>query len=570
MKKLLLVGINARYTHSNLALRYLRNSVTDLNFQVEIIEFSINQSLLEIIEQIVIEEPEILAISVYIWNTEIVKELLLEINKILPKIPIILGGPEVSYNPEKWLDKYSSIYFIITGSGEAGFRYLLEEDLKVEQKIITKRNPHFSQIAFPYLSSDFPEIRNKYIYYESSRGCSFKCSYCLSSRADQNLEFRDIETVKKELKFLIDQDPRIIKFVDRTFNAKKEHSRAIWQFLIETNPTTKFHFEVHPELLTDEDLEILQKSPKDLFQFEIGIQSTHPATLAAIHRRSDWQNTSLMIKKLIALNNIHIHVDLIAGLPFESLSEFRNSFNEVYQLHADRFQLGFLKVLPGTKMADKIQEYELAHTSKIPYIILKNKWLSFSELNLLHNIEKLLNVFYNSGKFQMVLKHIINEFDDPFEFYSEFLKFLQTRNFDLQTIKWQKNAYELLLFVKDLFSYQTDFFFDCLRWDWCLQARSHYYPEFLRSDADAKAKRDGYKYLNSKKVKDIIKLGDHDISVSALKKAIYFIPRSDKFKQEFLIVVFINSEPFDIYPKKYLVGSIKFFATQSIFIHTKL
>ena len=219
MKRLLLVGINARYTHLNLAIRYLRNYTIDLEYQTEIIEFSINQNILEILEQIVNTEPEIIAFSVYIWNTDIIRLLLPEIKKILPDSKIILGGPEVSYNPEDWLKEFSEIDFIICGAGEAGFRYLLENDFAVSNAIIRKKNPHFSQIPFPYLSSDFPEIKDKYIYYESSRGCSFKCSYCLSSRSDQALEFRDIENVKKKLTFLIKQNPKIIKFVDRTFNA---------------------------------------------------------------------------------------------------------------------------------------------------------------------------------------------------------------------------------------------------------------------------------------------------------------------------------------------------------------
>lgn len=543
MKKLLLIGINARFTHSNLALRYLRNSITDLVQQTELVEFSINQSILEILEQIVNKKPHILSFSVYIWNTEIVRNLLMEISKVLPHSKIILGGPEVSYAPEKWLSEFPLIDYIITGSGESGFRYLIENNFNHDNAIISKKNEHFSKITFPYLATDFPQIKDKYIYYESSRGCSFKCSYCLSSRTDQALELRDLKTVKKELQFLIEHKPKIIKFVDRTFNASKDHSREIWKFLINLNPKTTFHFEIHPELLNDEDIQILRSCPQGLFQFEIGIQSTNPQTLEAIHRKSSWEKASLMIKQLISLDTIHIHVDLIAGLPYESLKEFKKSFNNISNLQADHCQLGFLKILPGTEMAENVNKFEIAFTSTTPYIILKNKWLSFSELNKLHKIENLLNTLYNSKKYKMILKFLIPEFDSPYTFFNEYLKYVQARNFDLQTKNWQKNACELWGFINTNFADQ-DFFFDCMRWDWCLQANSHYYPEFLRSDTDRKAKQIGYEYLNSHKIKNKIKLDEFEMTISEFKKAIYFMPSSDKFKQQIIndhnIVIFVN------------------------------
>ncbi|MDA3812892.1 MAG: DUF4080 domain-containing protein, partial [Candidatus Cloacimonetes bacterium] len=433
MKKLLLVGINARYTHSNLALRYLRNFVDDLEHKTEILEFSINQDMLAILEQITRVRPEFIALSVYIWNTDIIYSLLPEIKKILPDSKIILGGPEVSYNPEEWLSKFSEIDYIVCGAGEAGLRYLLENGLQIGNQIIRKKNPHFSEIPFAYLPSDFPEIKNKYIYYESSRGCSFKCSYCLSSRSDQTLEFRDLENVRKELAFIIKQEPRIIKFVDRTFNINKEHSREIWKFLIDLEPNMTFHFEIHPELLDDEDLQILKKCPKGLFQFEIGIQSTNPETLKAIQRSGNWEKTADIVHQLISLGNIHIHVDLIAGLPFEDMQGFERSFNDIFNLKADHFQLGFLKVLPGTEMAENADKFGITSTKMNPYIILKNQWLSFDDLNKIHKIETLLNVFSNSNKFKTTLQYLIPRFDSPFIFFNDLLDFLQTRNFDLQT-----------------------------------------------------------------------------------------------------------------------------------------
>lgn len=554
MKKMLLIGVNARYTHSNLALRYLRNFVDDLEYKTEILEFSINQDILEILEQIAQVKPDIIVFSVYIWNTEKILSLLPEVKKVLLDSKIILGGPEVSYNPEDWLIKFPEIDFIICGAGEAGFRYLLKSGLHIENTIIRKNNPHFSELPFPYLLSDFPEIKDKYIYYESSRGCSFKCSYCLSSRSDQALEFRDINIVKKELKFLIDQEPRIIKFVDRTFNIKKEHSREIWKFLINLNPDITFHFEIHPELIEDKDLQILKNCPKGLFQFEIGIQSTNPETLKAIHRTDNWNKNADIIHQLISFGNIHIHVDLIAGLPFEDMLRFKKSFNDIFNLNADHFQLGFLKVLPGTEMAENADKFEIISTNMSPYIILKNRWLSFNDLNKIHNIETLLNVFSNSNKFNTTLKYLIPKFDSSYNFFSDLLDFLQTRNFDLQTKNWKKNAVKLMQFANVLFPKKKELFFDCLRWDWCLQAKSHYYPEFLRSDLNIKAKQIGFEYLNSFKLKDKIQLDKIELTVSDLKRVIYFIPGSEEFKYKYLpsaeIVAFINGEPFTLHIPK--------------------
>ena len=547
MKKLLLIGINARYTHSNLAIRYLRNFVVDLEYKTEILEFSINQEVLEILEQIAHEQPDILAFSVYIWNTNEIISILPEIKKILPDSKIILGGPEVSYNPEDWLLKFPEIDYLICGAGETGFRYLLENELGIKETIIKKQNQHFSKIPFPYLQSDFPEIKDKYIYYESSRGCSFKCSYCLSSRTDQALEFRDIEIIKKELKFLIEQKPRIIKFVDRTFNAKKEHSREIWKFLIELDTDITFHFEIHPELLDDEDLQILKNCKRGLFQFEIGIQSTNPQTLKAIHRTNNWEKTSNIVHQLMSFGNIHVHVDLIAGLPFEDMLGFEKSFNDIFNLNADHFQLGFLKVLPGTEMAENINNFGITSTNTSPYIILQNKWLSFNELSKIHKIETLLDVFSNSNKFNTTLKYLIPKFNSSFTFFCEFLNFLQTKNFDLHTKNWQKNGLELMLFANKKYPNMKEYFFDCLRWDWCLQAKSHYYPEFLRSDLNVNAKQVGYEYLSSLKLKDKIALENFELNVFELKRAIYFMSGSDDFTHENLIeskiVVFINGEP---------------------------
>lgn len=531
MKKILLLGINARFTHSNLAIRYLRNYISDLSFKIVLKEVSINCSLLEILAILHEEKPEIIGISVYIWNSEILKNLLPEIKKILPKSQLILGGPEVSYNPEQWLKKFPQIDHIVCGFGEEGFRCLLEQ--RTSEKIIHKENTHFSKIKFPYLDSDFPDLKQKYIYYESSRGCLFNCSYCLSSRTDQKLEFRKLEQVKKELLFLIKKEPKIIKFVDRTFNLNPEHYRNIWKFIIEMNPQIRFHFEIHPHLLENEDFEILKNCPEGLFQFEIGIQSTNPKTLQSIHRTCNWMETKLKIQKLLKLKTIHIHVDLIAGLPFENYSAFRNSFNNIYELKSNHFQLGFLKILSGTEMDEKTGEYEIINTKFAPYEVLKTRWLSFEELLQIHKIENLMNLFYNSHKFEMVISNLLEYFETPFDFYRNLAELSENHEILFQQKNWFLNAKFLVRFIKNNLSSELDFFLDCLRWDWCKIAKSHFYPEFLRTKETEDAKKVGYKYLKSLSKKGLIQIEKKSFTVSDLKKAIFLQPSSDAFQKKY-------------------------------------
>ncbi len=534
MKKILLIGINARYTHSNLAIRYLRNSVLDLPYMIELKEFSINQKFSEILSRIYGSKPDVVAFSVYIWNSEIVKNVLKDIKKVLPKIKIIAGGPELSFNAEQWLEEFPAIDYIICGSGEAGFRNLLERNLNVPQKNIKVKNKNFSKINFPYLEADFPELQNKYIYYESSRGCPFRCIYCISSRIDQALEFRDLETVKKELLWLLEKKPKIIKFIDRTFNAKRDFSRKIWKFLIEWNPETRFHFEVHPDLLEKEDFEILQKCPNDLFQFEIGIQSTNPKTLKNINRTINTIESNKKIRKLIKTGNIHIHVDLIAGLPYEDFISLTNSFNEVYKLKADHFQLGFLKVLPGTKLVEKVDEFEIKYSETAPYEVLQTKWLSYSELLQIHKIEFFLNAFYNSHKFETTLPEIVSFFENPFDFYDNFSKFLELDDFFISLNDWQKRADLLLQFIDKRFPGKIGFFYDCFRWDWCKIAKSHYFPDFLKTDETRQAKKIGYEILKQHSQNGKILYKEFEFPAFELKKAIFFQPSSKQFKKRFM------------------------------------
>ncbi len=368
MKKILLTAINARFSHSNLALMYLRGAAEGLPFEVEIAEYTIKRPVEEIAHDISVREPHAVALSVYIWNSSMIKKLAPIIKSMMPESLIIMGGPEVSFNPEKWLSEVSSIDFIVTGPGEAPFRRLLESDLRHGDRIISGGSGHFSQIPFPYRKADFDRLRGRYIYYESSRGCPFRCSYCLSSRQEHRLESRSIEDVKRELDFMASQGPRYIKFVDRTFNCDRRRSREIWRYIIESfsGMETCFHFEVFPALLEDEDFRILAAVRPGLMQFEMGIQSIHEKTLSAVNRNGSWPAIRRNIQRLLSETHIHAHVDLIAGLPFEDIQGVAESFNEIYLLSAHHFQMGFLKVLPGTEMSQKRDEFGISNNADPP------------------------------------------------------------------------------------------------------------------------------------------------------------------------------------------------------------
>ena len=369
MKKILLAAINARYTHSCLALYCLKSALRGLEVEAVVREFSINQKIEEIMPRLAAEGADIIALSVYIWNSEMVKKLITKIHEHCGGVLLVLGGPEVSYNPESWLEAFPFIDFIVTGHGEEGFRNLIRNGFRGGEKIIAIPNPPFAEMPAPYTEEDLTGLCNRYIYYESSRGCPFQCTYCLSARSDQKMELKRPDTVKAELDYILRNGPPLVKFVDRTFNAAKEQSRAIWRHLLEnySNGPTRFHFELHPLYLDEEDFDLLSRCPTGLFQFEIGVQSTNPATLAAVKRAGDWGREKAALERLIGFRTIRIHLDLIAGLPFEEMPSIARSFNEVYNLRPDHLQLGFLKVLPGTEMMDAAGQYGMAYSTQAPY-----------------------------------------------------------------------------------------------------------------------------------------------------------------------------------------------------------
>ena len=432
--KILLVACNAKYIHSNLAVYDLQAYASDYADHIVLKEYTINQQKDDIMRDIYLEHPDVVCVSCYIWNLSFVKELMADLIKILPGADFWAGGPEVSYDAEKFLTENSEFKGVMVGEGEETFKelagYYVEknpQDLKDMTGICYRDGDQiihngWRQImdlsSIPFIYKDLSEFKNRIIYYESSRGCPFSCSYCLSS-IDKKLRFRDTETVKKELQFFIDNKVPQVKFVDRTFNCKHDHAMAIWKYINEhDNGVTNFHFEISADLLREEELQEMSTMRPGLIQLEIGVQSTNPDTIKAIHRTMDFEKLKGIVDRIHSFGNIHQHLDLIAGLPWEDLESFKKSFNDVYEMEPEQLQLGFLKVLKGSYMEELIPTCDLLYSAAPPYEVLQTKWLSYGDVLELKDIEEMTEVHYNSRQFTCTLKELEKEFDTPYEMFS--------------------------------------------------------------------------------------------------------------------------------------------------------
>lgn len=467
MKRILLAAVNAKYIHSNLAVYSLRAYARKQGILADLAEYTINQPQDEIMKDIFRYRPDVLCFSCYIWNISFVRELIYDLSKVLPETEIWVGGPEVSYDAEKVLEENPSIRGVMRGEGEKTFAELADWLLKKEsssedcrdgireirgityrdkQGVIQKNRDReimeLSEIPFPY--ADLTAFEHRIIYYESSRGCPFSCSYCLSS-VDKCLRFRDTELVKQELQLFIDRKVAQVKFVDRTFNCRKEHAMEIWRFLLESdNGVTNFHFEVAADLTTEEELDLFRKMRPGLIQLEIGVQSTNPKTVEEIHRRMDFHKVAEIVREIQKGHNIHQHLDLIAGLPFEDYESFSKSFWEVYRLHPDQLQMGFLKVLKGSYMAEHLQEYEGVCRNKEPYEILSTRWLPYADVLRLKQVEEMVEIYYNSGQFQNLLEEIETEYRNMFHFFEGLGIFYEERGYG-KISHTRIRRYEILL-----------------------------------------------------------------------------------------------------------------------------
>ena len=441
--KVLLAAINAKYIHSNLGIYSLKTygekmlKEWGLAEQAEssLAEYTINHQMEQILQDIYKRKPDVIGFSCYIWNISYVKVILADIKKVLPDVKIWAGGPEVSYHGEAFLKEEPAVDLVMMGEGEITFAHFLKallegEDLKQVPGLMVRNADgtftdtgfrqvmDMSQIPFPYAFMDMKELEHRIIYYESSRGCPFSCAYCLSS-IDKKLRFRSLDLVLPELEWFLQAKVPQVKFVDRTFNCKKSHAMAIWQYIRDhDNGVTNFHFEIAADLLDKDELDLLSTMRPGLVQLEIGVQSTNEKTLEAIRRKTDIEEIREITETINSWHNIHQHLDLIAGLPWEDLESFKKSFNDVYEMEPEQLQLGFLKVLKGSYMEELIPDCDLLYSAAPPYEVLCTKWLSYGDVLELKDIEEMTEVHYNSRQFTCTLKELEKEFDTPYEMFS--------------------------------------------------------------------------------------------------------------------------------------------------------
>lgn len=453
--KILLVAVNAKYIHSNPALYSLKAYAGQMeNRRIEIVEYTINHRREEILADLYRQRPDMLAVSCYIWNWELVSMLLREIPKILPETEIWLGGPEVSYNPEQVLEQFPMVKGIMVGEGEETFRELAEGKRELseisgivyrQEGIVRTRERELLDLSrVPFLYNDLSAFTNRILYYESSRGCPYQCSYCLSS-IDRTVRFRDIDVVKRELQFFLDQRVAQVKFVDRTFNCNHEHAVKIWQYLLENdNGVTNFHFEIEADILTQEEMEILSRMRPGYIQMEIGVQTTNPETLREIRRHTDMGRLREVVAQIRQGHNIHIHLDLIAGLPYEDDERFARSFNEVYNMQPHQLQLGFLKILKGSPMHDMADAYGVQYLSVPPYEVLSTRWLPYEKVLLLKEVEGMVEVYYNSGQFDYSMRLLVQVFSDAFSLYQALADFCRREGY-LEQAQARTARYQALL-----------------------------------------------------------------------------------------------------------------------------
>ncbi len=497
--KILLVAINAKYIHSNPALYSLKAYAGQIeDRRIDIAEYTINHRREEILADLYRQGPDMLAISCYIWNWELVSMLLREIPKILPQTQIWLGGPEVSYNPEQILCQFPMVKGIMVGEGEETFRELVEgtQELSEIRGIVyrqegivrTEERELLDLSKVPFLYSDLSVFTNRIIYYESSRGCPYRCSYCLSS-IDKTVRFRDMDVVKRELQFFLDQRVAQVKFVDRTFNCNHKHAAEIWRYLLENdNSVTNFHFEIEADILTQEEIELLSRMRPGYIQMEIGVQTTNLESLREIRRYADMERLREVVAQIKQCHNIHIHLDLIAGLPYEDYESFIRSFNEVYNMQPHQLQLGFLKVLKGSHMYNMADAYGIQYLSVPPYEVLSTRWLPYEKILLFKEVEEMVEIYYNSGQFSHSMRLLGRVFPNPFSLYLALAKFCRREGYLAQAQARAVRYQALLAFMMSVMSKEKERLCrEVLVFDFYLREHVKNRPAFAPEEEAAKA-----------------------------------------------------------------------------------
>lgn len=457
--KILLAACNAKYIHSNPAVYDLKAYAAAYKDSVQIKEFTINQPKDEIMKEIYRSGADVVCFSCYIWNISFVRELIRDLKKILPDTVFWAGGPEVSFHAKNFLEDMPQVTGIMKGEGEETFLalagYYLEGKGRLEEisGIVFRKENEIVDNGFrepvdldriPFIYENPENFENRIIYYESSRGCPFSCSYCLSS-IDRKLRFRSLSLVKKELQFFLDHRVPQVKFVDRTFNCRHEHAMEIWKYILEhDNGVTNFHFEVSADLFREDELELIGRMRPGLIQLEIGVQSANPETLEAVHRKTDLEKLRRNVEKIRSFHSVHQHLDLIAGLPCEDYESFRRSFDFVYSMKPDQLQLGFLKVLKGSLMEENAREYGITCKSQEPYEVLSTRWISYEEILKLKTVESMVEVYYNSGQFQYTLNWLTGFWEDAFSFYEDLGRFYERKGYE-ELSHSRIRRYEILL-----------------------------------------------------------------------------------------------------------------------------
>ena len=489
--KVLLTAINSKFVHSNLAVRYLKAFTKDMDYVSQIREFSINDREENILEEIIKEKPDVVAFSTYIWNIEMINKLSNLIKIVDENIEIVYGGPEVSYDSNKILGELVGDY-IIEGEGEKTYREFVEYKLGKRQLndirglyykengevIANGKRPlmNMDEIVFPYEEDE--NLDNKIVYYEGSRGCPFNCKYCLSSTT-HGVRFLDSERVKKELKFFIDKKVRLVKFVDRTFNCNHKFSMAVWEFLINEETNTQFHFEISADILKPIELELLRKAPKDRFQFEVGVQTTNDDVLNRINRFVNFSDIKEKVCELLEIKNIKQHLDLIVGLPGEDYNSFKRSFNEVYSIKPEEIQLGFLKLLKGSSMREEAHLYNMKYSPYPPYEILSTKDITYEEILVLKKVEEMVDKYYNSQKFNNIIKYFVPKFDNPFDFYLQLGKFFDNKDYFKRNIGNSEYYKVFLDFNMQILKGDNSILGNILKFDYLSFNKKRGMPSFL-------------------------------------------------------------------------------------------
>lgn len=504
---IVLTAINAKYIHSNLAVYSLRAYAEEYKDEIAIAEYTINQQLDDILMDLYKKKPDVLCFSCYIWNLTYVEDLVREVKKIFPALPIWLGGPEVSYDAKKVLERLPEVTGVMFGEGEETFYELMKHyhgDGSEFSEIVgiayrgdegifqNKWRKTIDLSTVPFVYQDMEDFKNKIIYYETSRGCPFSCSYCLSS-VDKCLRFRSLELVKKELQFFIDEEVPQVKFVDRTFNCNHKHAMEIWNYLMEHDKgITNFHFEVAADLLNEEEIQLIEQMRPGLIQLEIGVQSTNEQTIKEIRRTMKFPEVARIVKRINQKGNVHQHLDLIAGLPYEGLESFKKSFDDVYALYPEQLQLGFLKVLKGSYMEEMNESYGLVYKSKPPYDVLYTNWISYDEILTLKTVEEMVEVYYNSGQFSYTLRALEKEFTSPFEMYLALGKYYENHELHLMSHS-RTSRYEILLgFIRSLHTREESRYRELLTFDLYLRENIKNRPEFAGEYGVTKEELNGF------------------------------------------------------------------------------